>query len=91
VVAWQDDHGLLQALQLLLDKLHGVFRNPIMIEEVASDEEEIHAGIAGTLDDGLQAVTIEGAVCLTLLGVAVAIAIKMNVGSMQNLQSMLAL
>ena len=61
-----------------------------MIEEVTGDEHEIHGGITGALDNGLQAMAIEGAVCLTLLGITVAVAIKMNIGSMQNLQPALA-
>jgi hypothetical protein len=56
----------------------------IMIKEVPSDKHEIHGGITGALDDGLQTMAIQGTRRLPLLGIAVAIAVEMNVSRMQN-------
>jgi hypothetical protein len=56
----------------------------IMIKEVPGDEHDIHGGITGTINDGLQTMAIQGTMRLALLGVAVAIAVKMNVSRMQD-------
>jgi hypothetical protein len=58
----------------------------IMIKEVPGDEHEIHSGITGTINDGLQAMAIQGTMRLALLGIAVAIAVEMNVSRMQDFQ-----
>jgi hypothetical protein len=51
----------------------------IMIKEIPGDEHEIHGSITGAINDGLQTVAIQGTMRLALLGIAVAIAVEMNV------------
>jgi hypothetical protein len=56
----------------------------IMIKEVSGDEHDIYGGITGTLNDGLQTLAIQSTMRLALLGIAVAIAVEMNVSRMQD-------
>jgi hypothetical protein len=62
-----------------------------MIEQITSDEQRIHFCSHGACDDCLEAVIIEGTVCLALFRFAVAVAIQMYVGCMQDFQGASAL
>jgi hypothetical protein len=84
VISWQDDHGPLQTAQLLLDKRNRFIRDPIVIEQIASDEQHIYFCRQGALDDRLKAAVIEGTVCLALFRFAVAVAIQMHIGRVQD-------
>jgi hypothetical protein len=84
VVAWQDDHRPLQTAQLLLSKRNRFIRDPIVIEQIASNEQHIDFCRHGTRDDRLKAAVIEGTVCLALLCCAVAVTIQMHIGCMQD-------
>jgi hypothetical protein len=55
-----------------------------VIEQIASNEQHIHFCCQGALDDRLEAALIEGTVCLALIRFAVAIAIQMYIGCMQD-------
>jgi hypothetical protein len=84
VIAWQDDDGPLQAAQLLLDKGNRFIRHAIVIEQITRDEQHIHLCRHGALNDRHKAAVIEGTVCLALFRFAVAVAIQMHIGRMQD-------
>jgi hypothetical protein len=58
VVPWQNDHGLLETPELLLDKQHCVVGDTIMVEEVAGNQHHIDGLGYGTVHNGLQAAAI---------------------------------
>jgi hypothetical protein len=84
MISWQNDHMALQTAQLLLDKGNRFVWNAIVVEQITSDEQHIHFGSYGTLDDRLKAGAIESTVCLALFGFAVTVAIQMYIGRMQD-------
>jgi hypothetical protein len=53
VVPWQNDHGLLEALQLFLDKQHRFVKGTIMVKEVTSNQYNINGFRYGTIHNGL--------------------------------------
>ena len=84
MISWQDDHGPLQTTQLLLGKRNRFIRDPIVIEQITSDEQHIYFCRYSARDDRLKAVVIEGTVCLALFRFAVAVTIQMYIGCMQD-------
>jgi hypothetical protein len=84
VISWQDDYRTLQTAQLLLGKRNRFIRDPIMIEQITSDEQHIYFCRYSALDDRLKTVMIEGTVCLALFRFAVAVTIQMHIGCMQD-------
>jgi hypothetical protein len=84
VVSWQDDHRPLQTAQLLLGKRNRFIGDPIMIEQIASNEQDIDFCCHGARDDRLKAAVIEGTVCLALVRFAITIAIQVHIGCMQD-------
>ncbi len=84
VISWQDDYRSLQTAQLLLGKRNRFIRDPIVIEQITSDEQHIHFCRYGACDDSLKAVVIEGTVGLALFRFTVTVAIQMHIGCMQD-------
>ena len=84
VIPWQNHDRPLQTAQLLLGKCNRFIWDPIVIEQITSDEQHIHFCRYGACDDRLKAVVIEGTVCLALFHFTVAIAIQMHIGCMQD-------
>jgi len=84
VIAWQNHHRALQTTQLLLSKCNRFIWDPIVIEQITSDEQHIHFGSYGARDNRLKTVVIEGTMGLALFRFAVTVAIQMHIGCMQD-------
>ena len=83
VIPRKNDHRSLQTAQLLLHKRNRFIRDPIVIEQITGDEQHIYF-CRHARESISQAVVIEGTVCLALFRLAIAVAIQMHIGCMQN-------
>ena len=86
VVAGQDDDRLAQPRQLAPHEGDGLVGNPVVIEEIAGDQQQVDLVGQGPIDDARPDASAARAMPGLGGGVAAAVAVEVDVGGVQHAQ-----